>query len=195
MDSREICQKIEYFLISHPNASLQIVAERLGLSQKEIEQAIHEVEESSFEQLRQSRRLAEAFKQIGTYQALPSGPWEEKRSHPRMIIPRTSVRCHFHSFWKLSRSYSAPCPLVDLSCGGLAFLADVIPVPGKRVSLLLKFQKKKEELHVQGKVVYAVATGIAGYSTRIGIQFLPFAERRGCNSPKVLEALVQFESK
>ena len=195
MDSREICQKIEYFLIAHPNAVLQIVAERLGLSQKEIEQAIREVDESTFEQFRQSRRLAEAFKQLGADRALPSGPWEKTRSRPRIIIPRTSVRYRFHSFWKLSRSYSAPCPLVDLSREGLAFLADVIPVPGKRVSLLLKFQKKEEELGVQGKVIYAVATGIANYSSRIGIQFLPFAERRGCNSPKVLEALIQFESK
>ncbi len=195
MDSLEICKKIESFLISHPKAVLQIVADRLGLSPKEIEQAVREIEGASFEQFRQSRRLAEAFKQLGVDRALPSGPWEKMRSRPRMIIPRTSVRYRFHSLWKFNQSYSAPCPLVDLSSGGLAFLADVALMPGKRVSLLLKFLEKEEELPMQGKVVYAVATGIAEYTCRIGIQFLPFAERRGCNSPKVLEALVQFESK
>ena len=78
---------------------------------------------------------------------------------------------------------------------GLAFLADVALMPGKQVSLLLQSQEKEEELRLLGKVVYAVATGIAGYSWRIGIQFLQFAERRGCNSPKALEALAQFDSK
>jgi hypothetical protein len=77
----------------------------------------------------------------------------------------------------------------------LALLADIAPFPGKRVSLLLKFPDRGEQLRVEGNVVYSVASGIAGYRHRIGIEFLPFAERRGCNSPKVLEALAQVETK
>ena len=141
------------------------------------------------------KRLTEAFKLLGADRFVPYGPWENTRSRTRTIIPRTSVRHSVRRFWRIRPSFSAPCPLVDLTSAGLAFLADVVLMPGKQVSLLLKFQEKEEELRLLGKVVYAVATGIAGYSWRIGIQFLQFAERRGCNSPKVLEALVHFESK
>jgi Tfp pilus assembly protein PilZ len=193
MDSREIYQNIESFLSTHPKAALQIVAARLGLTQKEIEQAILEVDGSSYEQFRQSRRLAEAFKQLGADRIVPKGPWEITRARPRMIIPKTTVRYRIRTFWIYGRSYSSPCPLVDLSSGGLALLADTAPMPGKRVSLLLKFLDRKEDLRVEGKIAYTIATGIAGYRHRIGIQFLPFGERRGCNSPKVLEALIQFE--
>ncbi len=193
MDSREIYQKIESFLSAHPKAALQIVAERLSLTQREIEHAIQEVDGSSFEQFRQSRRLAEAFRQLGADRIIPAGPWEKARSRPRMIIPRTAVRYQVRTFPFFGSNFSSPCPLVDLSTGGLALLADVAPMPGKRVSLLIKFPDRKEELRVEGKIVYTMATGIAGYRHRIGVQFLPFAERRGCNSPKVLDALVQFE--
>ena len=195
MDSREICQKIESFLISHPKAAVQIIAERLGLSRSEIEQAVREAEGLSLEEFRRRKRLMEAFKQLGADRVVPYGPWEKARLRTRIIIPRTSVQYSVHHFWRIRPSFSAPCPLVNLSSGGLAFLADVALMPGKQVSLLLKLQEKEEGLRLLGKVVYAVATGIAGYSWRIGIQFLQFAERRGCNNPKVLEALVQFDSK
>jgi hypothetical protein len=53
----------------------------------------------------------------------------------------------------------------------------------------------EEEVRVDGNVIYTVATGIAGYRHRVGVEFLPFAARRGCNDPKVLEVIVQFEPK
>ena len=195
MDSHDIRQKLESFLVTHPNAALRIAAERLGLPQQEIERALREFDGSSYDQFRQSRRLAEAFKQLGADRSVPAGPWEKARSGPRRIIPRTTVRFYMRRFWLFGGSYSKPCPLIDLSSGGLAFLADSAPMPGKRVSMLLKFPEREEDLRVEGSVVYAVATGIAGYRLRVGVQFLPFAARRGCNNPKVLEALVQFESK
>ena len=72
-------------------------------------------------------------------------------------------------------------------------MADIAMMPRKRVSLLLKFPAREEALRLEGNSVYTVATGIAGYRNRIGIQFLPFADRRGCNSPKILEILTEFE--
>jgi len=174
---------------------LQIIAGKLELSTQDIENALREADGMSFQEFQQGRRLNEAFRQLGTDRIAPLGPWEKSRLRRRMIIPRTTVQYRIRSLWNYGRSYSDPCPLVDLSSGGLAFLADVSLQPGKHMSLLLKFPDKEEPLRVEGNSVYAVATGIAGYRNRIGIQFLPFAERRGCNSLKVLEALTQFESK
>jgi hypothetical protein len=195
MDPHEIAAKVESFLVLHPVATLASTADRLGLSPAEVEQALLEADGTSFQQFRQNCRLREAFKQLGADCAVPPGPWEKTRSSPRQIIPKTTVRYCVRSFWSRSSNLSNPCPLLDLSSRGLGFLADDAPVPGKRVSLFLKFSEREEDLRVEGKVVYTVATGIAGFRHRIGVQFLPFAERRGCNSPKVLKVLVEFESK
>ena len=195
MVSAEILQKLESFLAAHPNAALPIAAGRLGLECKQIEDALREIEGQSFEEFRRSRKLVEAFKQIGIDRAVPTGPWEKARLRPRMIIPKTTVRYRFQAVWIFRRRFSEPCPLVDLSSGGLAFLADVAPLPGKRISMLLKFPEKEQALRVDGNVVYTVATGIAGYRQRVGVQFLPFADKRGCNNPKALNALIEFESK
>jgi len=195
MSSREIFEKVNSLLTSHPNALLPIIAERLGLTKQDIEQAFREIDGRSFEEFQQHRRLTEAFKQLGVDRTVPLGPWEKARLRPRMIIPKTTVQYRVRSFWNYQRSFSNPCPLVDLSSGGLAFLADIAMPPGKRISLLLKFPDREEALRVEGCSVYSVATGIAGYRNRIGIQFLPFDERRGCNSPKLLEILDKFESR
>jgi len=195
MDSNEILRHLESFLASHQNATLPIAAARLGIPRQEIECALRDVEGTSFQEFRQNRKLAEAFEQLGASQAVPPGLlWEERRSHPRRIIPRTAVRYRVRGFWTYGKSFSNPCPLVDLSRGGLALLGDLPQLPGKRVILLLKLPGREDELRVEGNVVYAVATGIAGFRYRIGIQFLPFADHRGSNSPKVLDALVQFET-
>jgi hypothetical protein len=194
MDSNEILRHLESFLASHQNATLPIAAVKLGIPKQEIECALRDVEGTSFQEFRENRRLAEAFKQLGVGQAVPPGLWEERRSHPRRIIPRTAVRYRVRGLWTYGKSFSNPCPLVDLTRGGLALLGDLPQLPGKRVILLLKFAGREDELRVEGHVVYAVATGIAGFRYRIGIQFLPFADRRGCNSPKVLDTLVQFET-
>lgn len=61
------------------------------------------------------------------------------------------------------------------------------------VSLRLKFPGREDILRVEGHVVYAVATGIAGYRYRVGIKFWPFANRGGCNALKALDVLVDFE--
>ena len=91
------------------------------------------------------------------------------------------------------RSYSNPCPAIDLCGGGLAFLDDLLQKPGMRISMLLKLKGREEEIPLEGHVVYSVATGIAGYRYRIGIQFLPFADRKGCNSLEALAVLIKYE--
>jgi hypothetical protein len=75
----------------------------------------------------------------------------------------------------------------------LAFLADEVLKPKKRISLLLKFQEKDEMIRLKARVVYSVATGIAGYRYRIGIRYLPFAERIGHNPLKILDLLIKLE--
>jgi AraC-like DNA-binding protein len=176
MNPHEIAAKVDSLFSLHPMATLASIAGRIGISPAEVEQALRETEGVSFQEFRQTWRLREAFKLLGADRALPPGPWDKARSNPRRIIPRTTVRYRVRKFWPRNLSYSNPCPLVDLSSGGLGFLSDDAPVPGKRVSLLLKFPEKEKDLPVEGRVVYTVATGIAGYRHRVGVQFLHVVE-------------------
>jgi AraC-like DNA-binding protein len=189
MEPHEISQNVESFLRFHPKASLSNTAEKLGLSPQDIEKNLREVHGTSFQEFRQTVMLNEAFRQLGETRITPEGAWEETRYHPRRVIPGTTVRYRMRGFWMRTRSFSQPLPLVDLSCGGLALLSDAVLATDKPISLMLKFLDKSEEIRLEGRTVYAVATGIASFRYRIGIQFLPFANRRGCNHPKALDIL------
>jgi hypothetical protein len=193
MDSQEVIQKVNFHLTAHPNAALQVVAEKLGITGQSIEQSLREVEGTSFEEFRENKRLTHALGLLEASRADASALYEKARTRQRFIIPRTTVRYEAHSLWIRKPGFSSPCPLVDLSREGLCFLADNAPKLGKWVSLLLKFPRREDTLRLEGHVVYAVATGIAGYCYRVGVQFQPFAERRGCNSLKALNVLVKFE--
>jgi hypothetical protein len=193
LDSREIFQKIDSHLTSHPHATLQVVAEKLGITGPIIEAVLRDMESASFREFIENKRLAQAFKQLGASETAASGPWEEQRTRPRVIIPKTTVKYRIPSFWIRKRIFSDPCPLVNLNSGGLAFLADQAPKVGRWVSLLLKFPGEEDTLCLEGHAVYAVATGIAGYRYRVGIKFLPFSEQRGFNTLKALDILDKFE--
>ncbi len=193
LDCREVVQKVDSHLAAHPKATLQIVAEELGTTAQSIEEALREAEGVSFHEFQANKRLEQAFNQLGTRSTAIDGPYEMTRVRPRLAIPKATVKYRKRSFWNRNPSYSSQCPLIDFSSEGLAFLADEAPKPGKQVSLLLKVPGKDDDLPVEGRVVYSVATGIAGFRYRAGIQFSPFADRRGCNTPKTLEILVAIE--
>jgi len=195
VDSDKLFRDIESFLERHPQATSRIIAETLGRTRQEIDQTILDHEGLSLQEYRERRRLAKAFQQLVVNRAINSGPWEKERKSPRIIIPRTTVRYHIRQFWMSRKNYSRQCPLIDLSTGGLAFLNDFAPRSGKRVSLLLSFPEKGPELQVEGRIVYAVATGIAGYRYRVGVEFLPFSGRKGGNDPEVMEVLAKFEDR
>ena len=193
MDSQEVIQKVSSHLTAHPNAALQVVAEKLGITGQSIEQILREVEGASFEEFRENKRLTHALGLLEASRVAASAPYEKARTRQRFIIPKTTVRYEVHSLWIRKSGFSNPCPVVDLSIEGLSFLADDAPKSGKWVSLLLQLPAREDALRVEGHVVYAVATGIAGYRYRVGIKFRPFAERRGCNTLKILHVLVKFE--
>jgi hypothetical protein len=193
MDRIEIIQKVASQLAAHPNATLPIIAERLGTTEQIIENALHEIEGLSFQEFRANRRLEQAFKQLGEISIAANGPWETIRARRRLTIPKATVRFKTRSFWARKADYSVQFPLVDISRDGLAWLADQDPSPKKRVSLLLNLPGEEGALQIEGHVVYAVATGIAGFRYRIGVQFLPFSEKRGHNTLKALNALIRIE--
>jgi len=189
----EIVQKVSSHLAAHPNATLLIIADRLGTTEQIIEDALREIEGLSFQEFRANRRLEQAFMQLGEVSIAVNGPWETIRARRRLTIPKTTVKFKIHRFWPRESGFSNQCPLVDISQDGLALLADQTPRLRKRTSLLLKLPGEEETLQLEGQVAYAVATGIAGFRYRIGVQFLPFSKRKGYNTLRALDILTDIE--
>jgi hypothetical protein len=189
----ELARKVDSLLAAHPNATLPIIAEKLQTTSEIIEEALKAIEGVTFQEFQANKRLEQAFKQLGEMSPAANGPYEVTRVRQRVVIPKATVRYRIYSFWRRNADFSNQCPLVDVSRGGLAFLADLPLKPREPVSLLLKLPAIEAELQVRGRIVYSVATGITGYRYRIGVQFLPFAERRGYNSPKALDILAKLE--
>ena len=192
-DFSELVKRLDALLSAHPNASLRIVAARLEATEESIEEALECVEGLTFQAYRDDRRLAQTFRQLGEYSPAVDGPYEMTRARRRFMIPRATVQYRPRGFWKPKAALSDRCPLVDLSQDGLAFLTDQSIKSGKRLWMLLKLPDEAEPIRLIGSVVYAVATGIAGYRYRIGIRFLPFVDRRGGNSRKSLDAIIRTE--
>jgi hypothetical protein len=192
MSQDRIVQIVDAHLAAHPNAALPTVAEKLQVTCQAIEEALNKIEGSTFREFQSNKRLVQAFRQLGEMSPAVNGPCETKRVRQRFIIPKVSVRYRFPGFWRRKREFSNQCPLVDIGRDGLAFLSDNSASPNKRISLILKFPGE-EALQVHGRVAYAIATGIAGYRYRIGIEFFAFADKRGCNTPASLDVLARLE--
>jgi PilZ domain len=192
-DFADIVQKVDSYLRIHPNISLQLLVNKLNIPEPVIDAALHAIEGISYQEFQEEKRLAQAFKQLGALSPAANGPYDIVRARQRLAIPRAKVQYGIPGFWRRKIEYSHPCPLVDLSCEGLALLTDSALKPNRRISTLLKFPGAEEILHVEGRIAYVLATGIAGYRYRIGVQFLPFSGQKGCNDLKSLDVLAKIE--
>lgn len=193
MDRYEIIPKLDALITAHPNVSLSNAAEKLATTKQIIQEALLEIVGVSFKEYKENKRLEQVFNHLGEHSPAASGPYDRTRSRWRVYIPKTKVQYRLHRLWGRKSGFSDRCPLVDFTRDGLAFLADEALEPQKQISLLLKFPEEDEMIRLEGRVVYAVATGIAGYRYRIGTQYLPFAGKRGCNPLKTLDVLIKLE--
>jgi hypothetical protein len=189
----EIVKRVEAYLQMHPNIALHLVAKKLGIAPSLIEESMHAVEGITYKEYQEQNRLSQAFKHLGLLSPAANGPYEIVRARHRLVIPRATVRYGIPGFWNRKIKYSNSCPLVDLSRDGLALLTDHALSANKRISTLLKFPGEEELVQVEGRIVYSVATGIAGYRYRIGVQFLPFSGQKGCNTLASLGFLINIE--
>jgi len=62
LDSQEVIQRVNSHLAAHPNATLQVVAEKLGITGQSIEQILRKVEGATFEEFRENKRLDQALR-------------------------------------------------------------------------------------------------------------------------------------
>ena len=194
VDLGQLFRNIDSRIASNPGSTSQSLAQELDVTMGAIERAVREVNGVSFREYRENKRLARVLRILEEKRrALVAEGHGNNRAEPRMILPGATVSFLLRGRGIRNAGFSNSCPLFDLSRGGMAFLSDRPSRPGRKVSLLLNCTEIKEKLRLEGYIVYAVATDMAGYQFRVGVRFMPFEAKRGCNAPEALHILAQLE--
>jgi hypothetical protein len=193
LDPDEVLIKVDDYLTGHPNATLRVVAGKLGIKMHVLEVILREKAGMTFSEFKDNKRLEQAINFLKVSETGAKVFGEDQQTQPLGIIPKTLVRYRIRSLWFRKCSFSRWCPIVNLNSDELAFLADLPPKTGKRVLLLMKTPGKADLLRLKGVVASALATNILGYRYRVGVKFLPFSDRGRWNTREALDLLKKLE--
>lgn len=117
----------------------------------------------------------------------------EKRMCRRFVIPGAEARYKKTSLFIFPKGFSESYPVLDVSKGGLAFVGEEKFRRGKKLIVqLLVPTETSLALHAtvrwQGRW--------AGSELRVtGVEFMPFGNRKGWNSPETLDILRRLDAK
>jgi AraC-like DNA-binding protein len=195
----ELLSEVDLCFTRDPNLTLNALAEELGVEAEEIERAINEVGGLSFGEYREDKRMAQALSRLSQEPAAREmtattvAVYKKRRACLRFVVPGATICYLVHGSKTRRGVFSAPCPVVNLSKSGLAFLTDHPPRAGRRVSLHLRSPATGTELSLEGTVVYARISSQTSYRYRAGITFRPFADKVGCNTRDALMLIVGLE--
>ena len=118
------------------------------------------------------------------------------RRATRFSVPGATIELKASSAGRADRNPNAErLPVVDLSRGGLSFLANS-PPRQSRISLALAYSDEEEPIPLEGRIVYSVPRGAPlSYHYRVGVEFAPFSHHRGHNSLEALSLLEKLEGR
>lgn len=121
---------------------------------------------------------------------------EEGRMCLRFEIPGATVSYKRRKLFVSPTKYGEEfCPVVDISRGGLRFLSQRPLKIKSKVTLKISVPGEKVPLSLKGKVKWVFADSEKNYKYKLGVQFNPYAEKRGQNSPGSLEKIIALEQK
>jgi Tfp pilus assembly protein PilZ len=86
-------------------------------------------------------------------------------------------------------------PVVEISRGGVRFLGKKLFTISSQISLKISLPEESSPLILTGKVRWTSLNPAMSYKYQIGIQFDPFAWKKGCNHPEILEKIMKLEQK
>ena len=86
-------------------------------------------------------------------------------------------------------------PVIEISRGGVRFLGKKLFTISSHVSLKISLPEEPSPLILRGQVRWTSLNPAMSYKYQIGIQFDPFAWKKGCNHPEVLEKIMKLEQK
>ncbi len=116
----------------------------------------------------------------------------EKRRCRRFEIPGGKGRYKKTGLLVFVKGFSKAYPVVNVSKGGLAFVCEEKLGQGKKVTVQL-LAPNENPLHLRAQVQWQErSAGSAGMI--VGVQFMPFSDRRGQNSHEALDVLRRLDA-
>ncbi|MFP4081191.1 MAG: PilZ domain-containing protein [Candidatus Aminicenantes bacterium] len=118
------------------------------------------------------------------------------RSCVRFETPGATVSYKKKTFFFSKGKYGEEfCPILDISRGGLRFLAQKDIKINKELNLKISIPGEKIPLVQKGKVRWCSFNVGKSYKYQIGIQFSPYGEKKGQNYPGNLTKIIALEQK
>jgi len=189
MNSKQLLKDLDSRIASNPSSTARSLAQELQVPTWTIEKAVQEVDGVSFNEYLENRQLARVLKTLEDKREAGN---LNSRAEPRRVIPGATITYALQGQETRRSGSTGPYPIFDLSRGGMAFLSDSPLKPGRRISLFLECLAGDDALRLEGDVVYSLAVEKTSYSYRIGVRFVPFEAREGCNPPESLELLTKL---
>jgi len=120
----------------------------------------------------------------------------ERRACVRFKIPGATV-----SYQKKSLFFTKPgfieefCPLLDISRGGVRFLAQNSLKPNTEVQLKISIPGERIPFTMKGAVKWASPAEGKTFKYQVGVQFHPYGEAKDQNLPANLVKIIALEQK
>lgn len=120
----------------------------------------------------------------------------DRRACKRIKIEGATVTYKEGRFFFSKKQYVEEFyPIVEISRGGVRFLGKKLFTISSKVSIKISLPEESSPLILTGKVRWTSLNPAVSYKYQIGIQFDPFAWKKGCNHPEVLEKIMKLEQK
>jgi Tfp pilus assembly protein PilZ len=120
----------------------------------------------------------------------------DRRAYKRIKIQGATVTYKEGRFFFSKKQYVEEFyPVVEISRGGVRFLGKKLFTISSQVSIKISLPEEPSPLILRGQVRWTSLNPAMSYKYQIGIQFDPFALKKGCNHPEVLEKILKLEQK
>jgi len=120
----------------------------------------------------------------------------EKRTCLRFQIPGASVKYKKEKISLKKNDYIAEfLPVLDISRGGICFLARELLKFGSLITLQISVPGETVPLTLKGTVRWHSLSPSHSYRYQIGVQFLPYGEKKDPNYPGALVKIIALEQK
>jgi Tfp pilus assembly protein PilZ len=120
----------------------------------------------------------------------------DRRASKRIKITGATVTYKEGRFFFSKKQYVEEFyPVVEISRGGVRFMGKKLFAISSHVSIKISIPEESSPLILRGKVRWTSLNPAMSYKYQIGIQFDPFAWKKGCNHPEVLEKIMKLEQK
>jgi Tfp pilus assembly protein PilZ len=121
---------------------------------------------------------------------------KEKRTCSRFEIPGATLSYKKTGFFSTSPNYEDEyCPILDLSLGGLRFLTQKNLKVNTKLSMKVTYQEDGSSFYMSGKIKWIISNPGFSYKYQVGIQFNPYGEKEGLNSPEEFTKIKSLEWK